>query len=59
MKDRANAAWDKTKGKVNEKVGELRNDPAQELKGHAQQAKGDVERGVANLKDKVRDDDDV
>lgn len=36
--------WDKIKGKTNETVGDVRGDKSQELKGKAQQAKGDVKR---------------
>lgn len=43
IKNKANEMWDKTKGKTNEVVGKLRDDKGQELKGKAQQAKGDLE----------------
>ena len=43
IKNKANAVWDKTKGKTNEVVGEMRHDKGQELKGKAQQIKGNLE----------------
>jgi uncharacterized protein YjbJ (UPF0337 family) len=46
---------DRLKGKVNETVGDMRDDPGQELKGKAQQMKGDVEAEMADMKD----DDDL
>ena len=49
------AGVDKLKGKINETVGDMRDDPAQEMKGHAQQMKGEFEEAAADMKD----DDDM
>lgn len=43
--------WDKIKGKTNQAVGNARGDKGQELKGHAQEAKGDV-KGSMSRRDK-------
>lgn len=38
---------DKIKGKTNQVVGDLRDDKSQQLKGHAQEAKGDVKEKMS------------
>ena len=48
--DKIGAAWDKTKGKVNEVVGEMTGDKSQELKGKAQGLKGEIRDKIADVK---------
>lgn len=54
IKERASDAWDKTKGKTNEVVGKARGDMGQELKGKAQQAKGEIKEEYHDAKDALR-----
>ena len=49
--------WDKMKGKTNQIVGDATGDKSQSLKGHAQEAKGDVKGAFTDLKRERREGD--
>jgi uncharacterized protein YjbJ (UPF0337 family) len=49
--DRAEGAWDKTKGKVKEGVGDATDDPGLEQEGRNDQAKGKGKEAVGHAKD--------
>ena len=53
--DRAEGAWDKTKGKVKEGVGDATDNESLEREGRADQAKGDAEQAKGHLKDAAED----
>ncbi len=46
------------KGKVNEEIGHATNSPSQEGKGILQQIGGTIEKGVGDLKDKIKEKTD-
>lgn len=54
--DKFEAAKDKVKGKINEAVGKATDDKSQEMKGHAQQAEGEIKDKVADTKAHLKDD---
>lgn len=56
IKERADEAWDKVKGKTNEVVGAARGDRSQELRGKAQTVKGNLKGGLNDVKDEMRDE---
>jgi len=54
--ERDQAAVDKAKGKVKEGWGKLTDDKSTELEGKFDQVKGNVREGVADIKDRLDDD---
>ncbi|HEU0165984.1 MAG TPA: CsbD family protein [Thermomicrobiales bacterium] len=54
-KDRVDGAGDKVSGSIKEGVGKLAGDEQTENEGKADQAKGDLKQGIADVKDKVSD----
>ncbi|RKP55752.1 CsbD family protein [Pararobbsia silviterrae] len=57
-KDHVKGEAEKLKGKVNEAVGKMRGDTAQELKGDLQQGAGEARKRVGDVKDALRHDTD-
>ena len=55
LKDKAEGAFDKVKGKAEEAVGKKTGDPQLEDQGQYDQTKGEVKKGVADVKDTVDD----
>jgi uncharacterized protein YjbJ (UPF0337 family) len=49
--DRAAGAWDETKGKVKEAVGDATDDESMENEGKKDQVKGKTEQAVGHVKD--------
>jgi uncharacterized protein YjbJ (UPF0337 family) len=56
-KDRGKAAGEKAEGKVNELVGKVAGDKAQEVKRKGQQRAGDIEKRYGGAKHAVRKND--
>lgn len=44
--------WDKIKGKTNQAVGDITDNKSQELKGHAQEAKGDAKSALRDKEER-------
>jgi uncharacterized protein YjbJ (UPF0337 family) len=51
--DKAQGAWDKTKGKVKKAYGELADDDKAKREGSADKAKGTFEEKKGDLKNKI------
>jgi uncharacterized protein YjbJ (UPF0337 family) len=54
-KDRIEGKFDKAKGFVKEKTGQLVNDPDLEVEGQADRVKGEIKDRIGQAKDKVRE----
>lgn len=54
-KDRLKGVGNQIKGDVKKGVGEMTGDASLEAEGHMDKAKGKVQQGVGEAKDKVRD----
>lgn len=57
--NKASGTWDKVKGKTNEAVGDIRDDPSQEMKGKAQQARGEAKQEIGEAQKNLRRDRDL
>lgn len=54
-KDKAEGAWDKTKGTVKKVVGEVTDNKTLEAEGHYDKAKGSVKELKGDVKNKIKD----
>jgi uncharacterized protein YjbJ (UPF0337 family) len=54
-KDQAEGVGKQVKGKINEGVGKMTGDKAQEAKGDMQQAAGKVQKGVGDAREDLKD----
>jgi uncharacterized protein YjbJ (UPF0337 family) len=55
VKDKAEGAWDETKGKVKEAVGDATDDESMQGEGVADQVKGKGEQAWGNVKEAAED----
>jgi uncharacterized protein YjbJ (UPF0337 family) len=54
-KDQVKGVGEQVKGKVNEAVGKVTNDPAKEVKGDLQQGAGKVQKAYGDAKEDAKD----
>lgn len=54
IEERVKATAKNVEGKIQEAVGDLTGDPAQEAEGKAKQAEAKVKHGVEDVKDNVK-----
>jgi uncharacterized protein YjbJ (UPF0337 family) len=55
-KDQVKGVGEQVKGKVNEAVGKVTNNPGKELKGDLQQGAGKVQKAYGDAKEDAKDD---
>lgn len=54
LQDKAEAGFDKAKGKAKEAIGRTTDDKSLEAEGHLDQAKGGAKEALEHVKDAVR-----
>lgn len=55
-KDQVKGKGNEIAGEIKEQVGKMTGDRSTELKGHAQEVKGKLQKGYGDVKEDVKDD---